>query len=153
MADNKNVGVAPPDFESDVGKFRAQIGDTSFEPLDPPEEGKGQYTLMSDAEIQVYLDVANGSLYRALGDYNLALANAAAENSKIIKDHDLQVSTVQRANDYRRIALAWYGRADKDDEVGGLGDIFDTFTLGGNSRHLAEGSLPEWGRTYTWDRL
>lgn len=153
MAENINVGVAPPDFESDVGRFRAQIGDTSYEPLDPPEEGKGQYTYMSDAEIKVYLDVANGSLYRALGDYNLALANAAAENSKIIKDHDLQVSTVQRANDYRRIALAWYQRADAEDITEGSQDIFDSFTLGGNHNAIAEGSLPEWGRVYTWEQL
>ena len=153
MADNVNVGIAPPDFETDVGKFRAQIGDTKFEPLDPPEQGKGQYVFLSDAEIQVYLDVANGSLYRALGDYNLALANAAAENSKIIKDHDLQVSTVQRANDYRRIALAWYQRAEQDDESSGVGDIFDSFSLGGRRDAVAEGSIAQWGREYTWNRL
>ena len=153
MADNVNVGIAPPDFESDVGKFRAQIGDTRFEELDPSEPGKGQYELMSDAEIQVYLDVASGSLYRALGDYNLALANAAAENSKIIKDFDLQVSTVQRANDYRRIALAWYQRADKADESSGAGDIFDAFSLGGRGDAVAEGSIAQWGREYTWNRL
>lgn len=153
MADNVNVGIAPPDFETDVGKFRAQIGDTEYEELDPPEQGKGQYVLLSDAEIQVYLDVASGSLYRALGDYNLALANAAAENSKIIKDHDLQVSTVQRANDYRRIALAWYQRAEQDDESSGVGDIFDAFSLGGTNDPVAEGSIAQWGREYTWNRL
>lgn len=149
----ENTGIAPPDFESDVGKFRLHIGDTEFEDLDPPQPDKGSYQQMSDAKIEAYLSVANGSIFRALGDYNLALANAAAANSKIIKDHDLQLSTVQRANDYRRIALGWYQRADDEDVTEGTQDIFDAFSLGGRNEAIPEGSLPQVGREYRWTTL
>lgn len=153
MAENVNVGIAPPDLESKVGMFRVQIGDTAYVPLDPPEEGQGSYRYLSDAEIRVYLNMANGNLFRALGDYNLALSNEAAENSKIVKDHDLQLSTVQRANDYRRIAIAWYQRADGEDASSGGQDIFDAFSLGGNREFIPEGTIGDFGREYVWTRL
>lgn len=153
MAEDVNLGVAPPDLTSPVGKFRALVNDLIYEEADPPSEGVGNYRYLSDDEITTLLDSADGNVSRAAGLHYLALAGEAAAESKLIQDHDLKISTVSRSNDLRRVGLAFLNQADAEDISEGSQDIFDSFTLGGNSRHIAEGSLPEWGRTYTWDRL
>lgn len=153
MAEPINKGVAPPDLNSPTGKFRALVNDLIYDELDPPEQGFGDYRHLSDDEIESILDSAAGNISRAAGLHYLALAGEAAAESKLIQDHDLKVSTVSRANDLRRVGLAFLNQADADDISEGSQDIFDSFTLGGNHNAIAEGSLPEWGRVYTWEQL
>lgn len=114
-----NKGVAPPDLTTDVGKFRALIGDLSYEQLDPPVSGFGNYTLFSDAEIEVFL-AASESFEGAAALAYTQLAGQAALESRTVKDFDLQVDLTKRATDLRLIAAMW---ADKD--ASATSDVFE----------------------------
>lgn len=119
MADNK--GVYPLDPNTEVGKFRLTIGDTSSEPFDPPQPGFQNYTMFSDAEIEAFLEVAE-SLEGAISLAYLQLAGAAALESKSVKDFDLQIDLTKRAGDLRALALLWQDKADALSA-----DIFEVF--------------------------
>lgn len=114
-----NKGVAPPDMSTDVGKFRALVGDLSYEPLTPPVSGYGSYKLFSDAEIEVFL-AASESFEGAAALAYTQLAGQAALESRTVKDFDLQVDLTKRATDLRLIAAMW---ADKDASV--TADVFE----------------------------
>lgn len=116
-----NPGVAPLDPTSEVGKFRLMIGDTEYVPLDPPEPGFGDYTLFSDAEIEVFLEQGEGPEEAAYFAY-LQLAGSAALEAKSVKDFDLQVDLSKRAQELRLIAQMWRDRADALSA-----DIFESF--------------------------
>lgn len=116
-----NKGVAPPDFETDVGRVRAVLGDVSYEELDPPEQGYGDYEMFSDGEIQAFLDTTD-SFEEAIGHAYLSLATSAALTSSSVKDFDLQVSTERRAGELRALAQFWFGKADELSA-----DIFEAF--------------------------
>ena len=114
-----NPGIYPPDFSTDVGKFRVLANDVEAEEYDPPVEGLRNYGKFSDAEIEALLAQADGSPTRAVGFYYLQLASEAALQSKSIKDHDLSVDLTKRAADLRELALLWFGRADDEDATAG----------------------------------
>lgn len=135
-----NPGVAPPDLTSDVGQFRALVGDLQYEAYDPPEPGFGNYEKFSDAEITAYITAGGGSIPRGIGFAYLYLAGQAAMQSASVKDYDLQIDETKRAGDLRAIAQFWFDRADEDDDASGANDIFETFDMVGfRCRHeLAE---------------
>lgn len=107
-----NQGVAPPDFETDVGKVRALLGDTNWESLDPEIPGEGTYDKYSDAELQVYLN-QSGSVEGAVATAYLQMASSAAEEAKAVKDYDLQVDLTKRAEALRKIAEMWESKASE----------------------------------------
>lgn len=127
MAENR--GVAPPDFTTDVGKVRANIGDVAWEEYNPPQSGFGLYKMYSDAEIEAFLaqagDDPNGATYYIY----LAMSAAAAMESKSVKDLDLSVDTTKRSGDLRAIAAMW---KDRWDDSSGAADIFELFDIGGS---------------------
>lgn len=106
-----NKGIAPPDYSSEVGAFRLAIGDTVYEPLDPPEEGFGSYGMFGDSEILAFLDRAD-SHEQAMADAFMSLATSAALEARSVKDFDLQVSNEKRATELRALAQMWQGRAN-----------------------------------------
>ena len=114
-------GVAPLDPTTDVGKLRMTFGDISFTPLNPPQEGFGDYEDYSDAELQNFLNLG-GSIEAAMANIFLQMAGAAARESRTVKDFDLQVDLSKRAADLRAQAAVWQSRAD---ELGA--DFFDFF--------------------------
>lgn len=139
-----NRGVAPLDPSSDVGKFRLLIGDTSYEELDPPEVGYGDYGMFSDDEIQVFLDqgeTLEDSAYLAY----MQLAAAAAIESKSVKDFDLQVDLTKRSGDLRAIALMWRERADA-----ASADIFEVFDISDDDECFPEAAPRTVGRCRSW---
>ena len=129
MAENR--GIAPPDFTTDVGKVRANIGDVTWEEYDPPQPGFGTYRLYSDSEIEAFLaqaeDDPNGATYYIY----LAMSAAAAMESKSVKDLDLAVDTTKRSGDLRAIAAMWKDRWDEAVGAGGIFEVFDTVVDGG----------------------
>lgn len=129
-----NRGVAPPDLETEVGKFRALTGDMEYSELDPPEAGFGSYEKFGDDEIKGFLLVADNSLNGAAYYAFLQLATSAAMTSKSVKDLDLQIDTTKRAGDLRAIAQMWLGRWDEESA-----DIFEVFDVGGSGC----GCIPE----------
>lgn len=145
-----NPGSVPVDLASDVGRFRALVGDLQYEAYDPPEPGFGNFEKFSDAEIEAYLAQADGSVPRAIGYSYLYLAGQAAIASQSVRDYDLQVDTTKRAADLRAIAQFWFDKADEDDLIAGEDafEIVPTGRPGGD--FIPEGVIPRWGRRYTW---
>lgn len=139
-----NKGVAPLDPTSDVGKFRLLVGDTSYEELDPPESGFGDYTYFSDDEIELFLDQGESMEEAAYLAY-LQLAAATALESKTVKDFDLQVDLTKRSGDLRAIALMWRDRAD----AAGA-DIFEAFDIVSGPECTPEGMVRTVGRGCRW---
>lgn len=117
-----NKGIYPLDPTSDVGKFRLLIGDTESIPLVPPETGFQNYTMFSDAEIEVFLAQSEGSLPGAAYLAYLQLAASAAMESKSVSDFDLKIDLTKRATDLRLIAMTWKDQWDADSA-----DIFELF--------------------------
>lgn len=120
-----NRGVTPIDPLTDVGKFRLTYGDTQYTPLDPPELGYGNYTELSDDEIELFLAQSSGSVPGAIGRYYVRLSGDAAKQSVSIKDHDLAEDSTKRAADLRATAQWWFDLAEGDDVLAGSADIFD----------------------------
>lgn len=148
-----NPGIAPLDPTSDTGRFRLVYGDITSEAYDPVEPGYENYEELSDAEIEGYLAAGGNSVNRAIGYYYLRLSSDAAKASKSIKDYDLALDTTKRAADLRATAALWFERADDDDASDGGSDIFEVFDTNGAGGWIAEGTIPVYGRRYTWDRI
>lgn len=146
-----NPGAYPVDLESDVGRFRALVGDLNSTPYDPVEPGFQNFEKFSDAEIEAYI-AQGGSVTRGIGYSYLYLAAQAAEQSKAIKDYDLQVDTTKRAADLRAIAQFWFDQADGDDVIAAEEgfEIVPTGTRGGP--FIPEGTIPIYGRQYVLGR-
>lgn len=125
-----NRGVAPFNPTTAVGQFRVYYGDVTYVPLTPPEVGYGDYTELSDAEIEAFLGSANGSIYRAIGNYYAILAGNAAKVSETVKDYDLSVDSSKRPAALLELARYWWGRADDEDVDAGGSDIFEMFGFG-----------------------
>lgn len=149
---NGNPGFAPLIATSDVGRFRLLFGDTEFEPYDPEAGGYGNYKFFSDDQIEAFL-ASGGTDTRAIGFAYLNLAGAAAVESRSVKDHDLAVDLTKRSSDLRAIAQGWFERADAEDDADGNGDIFEVFDMVTSIDPIAEGTMPIYGRSYTWGPL
>lgn len=87
---------------------------------------------MLDEDVTIFI-TAGGSVYRGLSLLYLRLAGDAAIKAKSVKDYDLQVSTEKRAEYLREISARWGDEADRQDEVAGTSDIFDSFGVPGNA--------------------
>lgn len=147
-----NPGISPLDPSTDVGKFRLVYGDTESTPYDPAEPGFENYFELSDAEISAFLEVAGGSINRAIGYYYLSIAGAAAKSSFSVADYDLKIDNTKTPAELRALAQWWFDRADDDDVIAAEEgfEIVPTGTSGGD--FIPEGTIPIWGRRYTWDR-
>lgn len=147
-----NRGIAPPDFNTAVGMFRAAYPDLNYVALDPPEIGYGDYEELSDTEIEGLLALGGDSVSRGIGFYYLQLSGAAAKRSKTVKDYDLSVDLTKRAADLRAIAQMYFDRADDEDT--GLGeDAFEIVPTGQQcGPFIPEASIGIWGRRYVLDR-
>ena len=141
----ENDGIAPPVNSSDIGKFRSLIGDRKFEQYDPPVPGRGNYAMFSDDDIEGFLASGDGSMNKAVGYAYLALAGAAALDSKSVADMDLKIDLTKRAGDLRLIAKEWFGRADSENP-----ETADAFEIASPSvaELIPEGTIPMWGRKY-----
>lgn len=111
-----NVGISPIDKDSPVGKLRLSIGDTNSKPLDPVVDGKADYANLSDAELEGFLESADGSTIRATGFAYLRLATIAAARTVTIKTNDLGYANERRATELRELAKLWFAQADAADE-------------------------------------
>lgn len=135
-----NPGIAPPDTSTAVGKFRVDVGDTAYVPLDPPVTGQGDYTYFSDAELQSILD-NSGTGNAGMAFAYRKLAAILAIKAVSIQTDDLKVSTEQRAETLRKIAADFEGAAGND--AAGV----DIFQLAGGQPGYSHVELAEypWG--------
>lgn len=147
-----NPGAYPVDLASEVGQFRALVGDLNSTPYDPVYPGFQNFEKFADAEIEAYISQAGGSVPRGIGFAYLYLAGQAAMESRSVKDYDLQVDTTKRAADLRAIAEFWFSRADEDD-IATAEDAFEIVPTGtGSGQFIPELTIPIYGRKYTMAR-
>ena len=146
-----NPGQWPVDLASDIGRFRALVGDLEAVAYDPDEPGYRSFTKFSDAEIEAYIAQGAGSINRGIGFSYLYLAGQAAMDSKVTADYDLKLDTTKRAADLRAIAQWWFDLADNDDATSAE-EAFEIVPVGQRGDFIPEGTIPIYGRRYTWDR-
>ena len=109
-----NKGVAPPDYMTSVGQFRALIGDTDWVPLVPDEPGFGDYAFYSDDAINGLLAVYP-NVKRAAAQ---ALRTIAATQALLLKKwstDDLSVDGAAIAEALRKLAAGLDEQADNED--------------------------------------
>lgn len=147
-----NPGAYPLDPATPVGRFRLEYGDTDAVVYDPPVVGIRNYEELSDTEIETYLAKGGGSTNRAIGHIYLTLSGRAAKESMSVKDYDLQVDLTKRAADLRETANLYFGLADSED-LGAGEDAFLIVPTGtSQGEGIPEGTVPQYGRYYTWGR-
>ena len=146
-----NPGEYPVDRASNVGQFRALVGDLNSTPYNPVEPGFQNFEKFSDAEIEAYIS-QGGSVTRGIGYAYLYLAAQAAKESISVGDYDLKIDKTKRAADLRAIAEFWFKRAD-DDDIATAEDAFEIVPTGTSSgEFIPELTIPIYGRKYTMAR-
>lgn len=139
-----NPGEYPVQLASDIGIFRALVGDLESTPYDPVEDGFQNFYMFSDADIEGFIGAGEGSVTRGVGFAYLALAGRAALEAKSVKDMDLTVDTTKRPAELRLIAQGWFDRANAEDSANA--DEFVVAPLGDRCDPVPEGMMPRWGR-------
>lgn len=96
-----NEGVAPPDFDTDVGKVRALLGDT-----DPQNVslGEGEYLYFGDDEIAAFLTMYGDNVKLAAARCMETIASSQALLLKSWSSDDLSVNGDRIAESLRKIA-------------------------------------------------
>lgn len=146
-----NPGEWPVDLSSDVGRFRALVGDLNAAEYNPPKPGFRSFEMFSDDEIEAYI-VQGGSVTRGIGYAYLYLASQAAKESVSIGDYDLKIDKTKRAADLTAIAKLWFGQADGEEIIAGE-EAFEIVHTGTSSgQFIPELSIPIYGRKYTMGR-
>lgn len=139
-----NKGIAPPDYSTAVGQFRALISDTDYVELVPPVTGYGDYAFYSDDAIEgllaVYPAVRNAAAQ--------ALRTIAASQALLLKKwstDDLSVDGAAIAEALRKLAK------DLDDQESASlasADVFELIPLARERKIHPELDSFVWGRRY-----
>lgn len=89
-------------------------------------DAKDEY-LFEDADIEKFLEIANGSILRAAGLAMIAVGNSEALISKVIQTQDLKTDGSKLQSQWRESGQAMFDRADKEDAQNAAGyfDIID----------------------------
>lgn len=139
-----NKGVAPPDYSTPVGQFRALIGDTEWHELVPAEEGFGDYAFYGDDAIEGLLAVYP-NIKRAAAQ---ALRTIAASQALLLKKwstDDLSVDGAAIAEALRKLAAGLDEQADNEDSNV---DIFELIPLATQPKIHPELAPFVFGRKY-----
>ena len=131
MAENR--GIAPPDMDTPLGKLRAILGDVTYTELDPAEPGFGNYAMFSDTELDAFLALSDSSVEGGAFFAYTQMAGAAARESTMTRDFDLQVDLTKRATDLRMVAGSYKNLWDS-----AAADIFEVFDIGAHDRCIPE---------------
>lgn len=140
---NTNVGVAPPDISTDIGKMRRALGDSESVPLVPPEAGLGQYQLFADDDLEVFLELADGNISRAIAMAYRQIGASWASTGATIKTDDLTYSAKDSVGNWLALAGYWDKVADDQDERA-INNYFDLVDVGAARRCKPEASPWPW---------
>lgn len=146
-------GVWPVNADTAIGRYRLLLGDVNGVEYDPAVEGFRSYEVLSDAEIQAFIDQAGGeSVTKGIAFYYLRLAGEAAKESLVIQDADLRVDQSKTAADLRAMAQFWLDQGDVDDAISAE-EAFEIVPTGrASGGFIPESSPAMWGREYTIGR-
>ena len=148
MAENR--GIAPPDPNTDVGRFRLLSGDSEYVEYDPPQPGYGIYGLWSDAEIEAFLELAGGSIPRAIAMAYMQIGASWASSGASIRTADLTYSVKDSVGNWLNLAAYWSKIADDEDKRA-INDYFDLVDVRGGDRWCKPEAAPwpyPWGRNF-----
>lgn len=127
---NKNVGIAPPDKTTNVGKMRFALGDSEWVPTDNPAiPGMGQYQLFSDDELETFLELADDNVARAIAMAYRQIGASWASSGATVKTDDLTYSAKDSVGNWLNLATYWDKVADDQDERA-ANNFFDLVDLG-----------------------
>lgn len=150
---NTKLGAAPPDGATPVGKFRLLSGDSEYTELDPPVAGMGLYALWSDAEIQAFIDVAGGSVARAISLAYAQIGASWASTGATIKTDDLSYSVKDSVGNWMGLSKYWADIADQEDDRA-MDDYFELVEVRGDAQwRKAEAAPWPWcgpAGSYRW---
>jgi len=132
-----NRGISPLDPMSDVGRTRLNTGDTESVPFDPDEPGFGQYSYLSDEEIEEILELADGSIVRATGWAFRKIAAYFTLSAVSVTTDDLRLDSTARAKLFRELAQDWLNDADVMDAAA-ASDLFEVIPFGGYENQHAK---------------
>jgi len=126
------IGIAPADRSTPVGKVRALVGDTSYEPT--ADTAYGTYQYFSDDDLTLFLDVEGDSIAGASAQAYEALAAILILDAQNITTNDLRVATEKRAE--LMLTLAGVKRRQAVTEgVEAMNDVFDVVPFAGRDRY------------------
>lgn len=109
----ENVGKYPLDPTTPVGRFRVLSRDKDGTPIEPPVPAvEAEYAFWSDAEIEVYIAEAGGSIPLAisLAYAGLAATFSASGASEEIKTDDLTYKAGSQVAEWERLSAYWLDR-------------------------------------------
>lgn len=127
-----NRGASPLNPYSDAGRIRLLVGDTSSEPLDPPEAGFADYAVWSDDALNMAASQSPGSYLRAAGYLFLQLAAEYAQSGKSIKTDDLAINTLGRGTDLLKVAQSFLDEATANENAA-ANDFFQIVPFAGRA--------------------
>lgn len=143
-----NEGASPPDYTSNIGLFRALVGDTDAINV---VSGIGQYVWFSDDEIIAFLSLYQENPKSAAARALYTIASSQALLLKKFSADDLHVDGAAIAEALRRQAK------DLQDEVAAgnaVVDFFEVSTPGSNATQFWPEGFPlpvgGIGRAVTW---
>ena len=117
---------------TDTEKVRALIGDDEV-----------PYTF-TDETIGIFLEMYDGSVYRAGGNLLLRAAVDVGLTAKMVRTDDLTVDTTKKADVLYKRAELLLGQADADDATDSTFALsFFPSAIGDSARHAPEG-VPFW---------
>ena len=126
------IGIAPADRSTPVGKVRALVGDTNYEPT--ADTAYGTYQYFSDDDLTLFLDVEGDSIAGATAQAYEGLAAALIIEAKNITTNDLRVATEKRAE--LMLTLAGVKRRQAVAEgIEAMNDVFDVVPFAGRDRY------------------
>jgi hypothetical protein len=96
-----NLGVAPPDVTSDVGKIRVLLGDTDAQNI---AQGIGEYIYFSDIELNAFLEMYGGNVKLATARCMETIAGSQVLLLKSWSSDDLSVNGDRITDSLRRVA-------------------------------------------------
>ena len=96
-----NLGVAPPDLSSDIGKIRVLLGDTDAENI---SSDIGEYKFFSDDELDAFLDMYGGNVKLATARCMETIAGSQVLLLKSWSSDDLSVNGDRITDALRRVA-------------------------------------------------
>lgn len=118
-----NLGTAPLDTSTDVGRLRVELGDTSFQAIQQ-RVGFGDYAVFSDVELASFLEGAGGSILRAAGRATRRLALEYSARGRSIRTEDQTLDVKSRGSDLLAVAKAYFAEADAEEARGDV-DFFE----------------------------
>lgn len=135
-------GIAPPDPTTDIGRMRIALGDTEYEEYIPPQPGYGLYQLFSDAQLQVFLDLAGGNVARAIAMAYTQIGASWASTGATIRTDDLTFSAKDSVGNWLTLA-SWWNKVADDEEDRAINEYFDLVDVGRNAWHCKP-ELAQW---------